>query len=175
MRILLIGFLAFFCWSSLSTYIYVCKIRGLCSEPETVQKAAIDKKDLVVADAVPKPIIREVALIPESLVIHFAFDKSEFKSDAETDRYFKESTAFLDQNLQARLSITGHTDAIGSDKYNQALGYRRAQSTLRYFESKGMPAGKIVIESKGEKESADDNNTKAGRANNRRTVITINK
>jgi len=38
-----------------------------------------------------------------------------------------------------------------------------------------MLANKIIIESKGEKEPVGDNNTKAGRANNRRTVITIKK
>jgi outer membrane protein OmpA-like peptidoglycan-associated protein len=38
-----------------------------------------------------------------------------------------------------------------------------------------MLAKRIIIESKGEKEPADDNNTMAGRANNRRAVITIKK
>jgi outer membrane protein OmpA-like peptidoglycan-associated protein len=79
----------------------------------------------------------------------------------------------LDQNAQSRLNITGHTDARGTDQYNQDLGYRRAQSVQRYFESKGIPASKIVIESRGEKEPANDNNTDSGRANNRRTVLTI--
>jgi hypothetical protein len=36
MKILFIGFLTFIAWSSLSTYIYVCKIQGLCDEPEII-------------------------------------------------------------------------------------------------------------------------------------------
>jgi outer membrane protein OmpA-like peptidoglycan-associated protein len=44
---------------------------------------------------------------------------------------------------------------------------------LHYFESKGMIAMNSLVESMGEKEPADDNNTPAGRANNRRTVVTI--
>jgi OOP family OmpA-OmpF porin len=44
-----------------------------------------------------------------------------------------------------------------------------------YFERKGIVNRKIIAESKGEKEPTDDNNTISGRANNRRTVITINK
>jgi outer membrane protein OmpA-like peptidoglycan-associated protein len=44
-----------------------------------------------------------------------------------------------------------------------------------YFERKGILSNKIIIESRGEKDPADDNNTSAGRANNRRTVITIKK
>ena len=114
---------------------------------------------LIAVDTSAKALVHEQAVIPENLLIYFAFDKSDFTSDAKTARYFDESNAYLDQNSQASLSITGHTDAIGSDEYNQALGYRRAQSVQHYFESKGMPANKIIIESKGEKEPADDNNT----------------
>ena len=135
----------------------------------------VNKKDVIPADSLSKSSVREVLVIPENLIIHFAFDKSEFNSDAKTDKYFDESNAFLNQNSQARLSITGYTDAVGSDDYNQGLGYRRAKSTQNYFESKGIPANKIIIESKGEKDPADDNNTTSGRANNRRTVITIKK
>lgn len=173
MKILLIGFLALFCWSALSTYIYVCKVKGLCNETETIDTGAVNQRDVIAVDTLSKPLVREQAVIPKNLSIYFAFDKSEFTSDAKTARYFDESNAYLDQNSQARLSITGHTDAIGSDEYNQALGYRRAQSVQHFFESKGLPANKIIIESKGEKEPADDNNTTPGRANNRRTAITI--
>lgn len=175
MKILIIGFLAFSLWSALSTYIYVCKIKGLCYEPVTMQISAVNHKDVVAGDTLRKPLVREQTVFPEDMITYFAFDKSEFNSDAKTDKYFDVSNAYLDQNSQARLSITGHTDAIGTDRYNQALGFRRAQSMQHYFESKGMLANKIIIESKGEKEPADDNNTTAGRANNRRTVITIKK
>ena len=109
----------------------------------------VNHKDVIAGDTLRKPLVQEQAVIPENLIIYFAFDKSEFNSDAETDKYFDESNAYLNQNSQARLSITGHTDAIGSDEYNQALGYRRAQSVQHYFESKGMPANKIIIESRG--------------------------
>jgi len=175
MRILIIGFLAFLSWSALSTYIYVCKIEGLCNKPEIVQIESVNPADAIAGDTLDRPLVREQVMIPETLIIYFAFDKSEFNPDAAADNYFNESNMFLDQNSQAMLSITGHTDAIGSDEYNQALGYRRAQSMQHYFESKGMPANRITLESKGEKEPADDNNTTAGRANNRRSVITVKK
>ena len=173
MKILLIGFLAFFGWSALSTYLYVCKIKELCYEPGSVQIDAVSQKDVIIGDTMHKPVMLEQSVIPKDLIIYFAFDKSEFNADTATDKYVDESNAYLDQNSQARLKITGHADAIGSDEYNQALGYRRAHSIRHYFESKGMPAGKIILESRGEKEPSDDNNTTAGRANNRRTTITI--
>jgi OOP family OmpA-OmpF porin len=172
MKILIVGLLALFGWSALATHIYVCDIRGLCNEPVTIQTG---HKDLIAVDTVARPPVQKPAVIPENLVTYFAFDKSEFNSDALTGRYFDESKAYLAQDSQARLSITGFTDAIGSDEYNQALGYRRAQSMQHYFEGKGVLANRIIIASKGEKEPADNNNTNAGRANNRRTVITIKK
>jgi outer membrane protein OmpA-like peptidoglycan-associated protein len=175
MKILTIGFLAFFGWSAFSTYIYVCKIKGLCFEPVTMQFGKVSHTNMLAGDTLHKPLMREQAAIPKNMVIYFAFDKSEFKADAQTDKYFEESGTYMNQNSQVRLSITGHTDSIGSNEYNQALGYRRAQSVEHYFESKGLFANKIIIESKGEKEPAEDNNTMAGRANNRRAVITIKK
>jgi OOP family OmpA-OmpF porin len=175
MRILIIGFLTLSAWSILATYIYVCKIKGLCDEPTSVQIAEVSHKEAIVADTARKPIVREQAVIPKNLVIYFAFDKSEFNSNAETDKYFDESNKYLNENSITKLDITGYTDAIGTDEYNQALGFRRAQSMQHYFESKGMPVNKIIVASKGEKEPVGDNNTSAGRANNRRTVITIKK
>ena len=175
MKILIIGFLAFSAWSALSTSIYVCKIKGLCDEPVARQISTVGQTDVIAGDTIRKPLMQEQVVIPNDLIIHFAFDKSEFISDAETDNYFDESNAYLNINSQARLKITGHTDAIGPDAYNQALGYRRAQSMLHYFENKGLPANMIIIESEGEKKPADNNNTTTGRANNRRAEITINK
>jgi outer membrane protein OmpA-like peptidoglycan-associated protein len=175
MKILIIGFLAFCAWSALSTSIYVCKIKGLCDKPIAVQISTVGHKDIIAGDTMPEPAMQELVVIPNDLIIRFAFDKSEFISDAETDKYFDESNAYLNKNSQARLHITGHTDAIGSDAYNQALGFRRAQNVQHYFESKGLPANRIIIESEGEKMPADDNQTTSGRANNRRAAITVKK
>lgn len=173
MRILIIGFLVFCGWSALSTYLYVCKIKGLCGESKTIRTEVVKTVDVIPVDTLTKPVEQAPLKIPGNLIIYFAYNKAEFNPDAATDKFFDESHAYLDQNIQTKLSITGHTDARGTDQYNQELGYQRAQSVQRYFESKGIPASKIIIESRGEKEPADDNNTDSGRAKNRRTVLTI--
>jgi len=175
MRILLIGFLAFFAWSTLSAYIYVCKIKGLCDEPVAMQYGYINPIDTVDEADHQQAIVDNQVKYPENIVVYFEFDKYEFKSTELTDKYFAESKAYLEQNAQARISIIGHTDAVGSDMYNQALGQRRAQSVQDYFVRKGMLENMMLIESKGEKEPVDNNNTESGRAKNRRTVITIKK
>jgi outer membrane protein OmpA-like peptidoglycan-associated protein len=171
MKILVIGFLAFSGWSAFSTYFYVCKIKELCDDPMALQM----DKVIIADDTLSKSTRQETLEIPKESNIYFAFDKSEFNSDANTNKFFKESMTYLDQNIQTRLSIVGYTDSVGSDEYNQALGFRRAQSIQQYLENKGILINRITIESRGEKEPADDNNTAAGRANNRRTTITIKK
>jgi outer membrane protein OmpA-like peptidoglycan-associated protein len=175
MKILIVGFLVFLGWSTLSTYIYVCKIKGLCYELHPANGLAIEAIHIDVSpvDTLSNTLVQKQAVKPQSLLIYFAFDNSEFSSGSEAVRYYEEAMKYMFQNSNAGLNITGYTDAIGTDEYNMALGYRRAKSVQSYFESKGMSPAKISIESKGEKEPAEDNNTIAGRANNRRTVITI--
>ncbi len=175
MRILTIGILTFFAWSACSTYLYVCKIKGLCYEPVSMLISETEAVNTIAIDTLQNPKVKEQIEVPKDLIIYFAFDKSEFISNDKTERYFDVSNAYLNQNIQASLKITGHTDAIGTKNYNQSLGNRRAQRLQQYFQNKGLPPDKMIIESKGESEPVDINTTKNGRANNRRTVITIKK
>jgi outer membrane protein OmpA-like peptidoglycan-associated protein len=175
MRILIIGSLIFLSWSAVSTHYYVCKIKKLCNDQEVMQIGTVNDRNVYVNDSLNSTLIPDRDVNPGIMTVTFAFDKSEFNPDKATDNYFEKSKAYLVQNATAKLSITGHTDSVGSDEYNQALGLRRAQSLQYYFEREAMIKGKIIVESNGEKNPADDNNTISGRANNRRTVITINK
>ena len=187
MRILLIGLIALISWSSLSTYIYVCKIREFCNEPASALISSVSPLEAVVPDSIPDPIVLEKSItdppmaegpaqpIPENLVIYFAFDKSDFTDDSKTDKYFAESKVILEKNSGFKMSITGHTDAIGSVSYNQKLGYLRAQTMKLYFMRKGVSSKSIILESRGENEPAVENTSISGRAQNRRAVITINK
>lgn len=174
MKILLIGFITFSIWSVIASNIYVCKLLGLCDEPQTNQ---IDESELLSeinnADSLEMLLLKQAALAPNDIKIYFAFDKSEFYSDSISEKYLSKSIVYLSENNQASINITGHTDAIGTDEYNRALGYRRAQRLQLFFESNGVPSSAIIVESKGEKNPADDNNSTAGRANNRRTEISI--
>jgi hypothetical protein len=49
-----------------------------------------------------------------------------------------------------RLAVIGYADAQGSEPYNDALGYRRAQSVASALLSEGIDAGRMTIESMGE-------------------------
>ena len=67
----------------------------------------------------------------------------------------------------------GHTDSVGSDKYNDRLSQRRADSVKAYLVSKGIEPNRIYTEGKGEKQPVASNKTKEGRAKNRRVEIEV--
>jgi len=101
----------------------------------------------------------------------FDFDKSVVKP---------EGRARLDDLVGKIKGITlevviavGHTDAIGTDAYNQRLSVRRAEAVKAYLVSKGIPANRIYTEGKGKKQPVADNRTAAGRAKNRRVEVEV--
>jgi OOP family OmpA-OmpF porin len=68
---------------------------------------------------------------------------------------------------------TGHTDSVGSDRYNLDLGMRRADAVRNYLVSKGLEPGRVYVDSKGEREPVATNKTAAGRGENRRVVVEV--
>ena len=79
----------------------------------------------------------------------------------------------LRNNPNAEVRIIGHTDSTGSDAINNPLSVDRAASTRDYLVARGVPAGSIRTEGRGAREPIADNNTYAGRAQNRRVEIYV--
>jgi outer membrane protein OmpA-like peptidoglycan-associated protein len=72
------------------------------------------------------------------------------------------------------VEIEGHTDNTGDKKYNEQLGLMRAEAVKRYlYEKHQVPLHKINVISYGEEKPVAPNNTKDGRAQNRRVVIKV--
>src|SRR5678815_381435 len=71
------------------------------------------------------------------------------------------------------LTVVGHTDNVGTDKYNQDLSQRRAYSVAQYLESKKVNPVRLATAGKGESEPVASNNTEAGRQLNRRVEIYV--
>jgi len=111
----------------------------------------------------------------ETLAIFFEFDEERLVN--RTRRQLQIVADVLRTNTQRRLTVSGHTDALGSDDYNRELSSHRAESVRDYLISQGVGASQIVIKAEGESrprrpnetETGDDNPT--GRRANRRTEI----
>ncbi|WP_096697428.1 outer membrane protein OmpA [Polaromonas sp. AER18D-145] len=101
----------------------------------------------------------------------FDFDKSVLKPEgkAKLDDLVGK---IKDINLEVIIAV-GHTDAVGSDSYNQKLSVRRSESVKAYLVSKGIEKNRVYTEGKGEKQPVADNKTAEGRAKNRRVEIEV--
>ena len=78
----------------------------------------------------------------------------------------------MKNDASLRIVITGHTDNTGNADQNlRVWGMKRAESLRNYMVEKGVPAGQIHCESKGQLEPVADNATREGRALNRRANI----
>ena len=112
------------------------KVVILATEPkveEAVMVAAAEPKveeKVMVAAAQPKVII----LAFED--IHFDFDKSTLKPEAQT--ILKRNVQLLKDNPKAKVRIAGYTSASGTDAYNQGLSERRAKAVQEYLINEGV-------------------------------------
>lgn len=79
----------------------------------------------------------------------------------------------LKEEPSLNADLTGHTDAAGPAPYNLELSKKRAQAVADYLKSNGIAEDRLNLSWKGEAEPVAPNNTRAGRAQNRRTAITI--
>jgi len=92
----------------------------------------------------PAPRFEKVTLSSTEL---FSFDKSDLQMpQPKLDEIANVLNNHTDVN---NIVITGYTDRIGSDKYNQKLSERRANAVKDYLVSKGIAANRLVAEGKG--------------------------
>src|SRR6185312_12845262 len=96
------------------------------------------------------PPPQAVAPAPKSYLVFFDFNKSDLTQQA---------TQIVDQAASnagpakvTRLTVTGHTDTVGSDAYNMRLSRRRAESVAARLEKDGIPASEIEIAAKGKRD-----------------------
>lgn len=73
----------------------------------------------------------------------------------------------------SEVEVVGHTDSVGSNKYNQNLSLQRANSVRNHLVVRGVKSGQIAISGKGESDPTASNKTESGRAANRRADIAV--
>ena len=71
------------------------------------------------------------------------------------------------------IDVYGHTDSIGSKKYNYKLSYRRANCVAEYLIAQGCNSHRFSIQGFGETRPVASNASKSGRSQNRRLEIEI--
>ncbi len=114
---------------------------------------------------------KEMTIVLDERALNFDFDKSNVKP-----QYFEllnNLKDFIEQN-NYEVTIVGHTDSIGSNAYNFKLSRRRAESVKAKLLEFGLTEDRIVgIEAMGEEQPIATNETKEGRAQNRRVEFKL--
>jgi outer membrane protein OmpA-like peptidoglycan-associated protein len=127
----------------------------------------------------PVAVVEEVVVVKEETIVirdvHFEFDSARLTA-ADKAKLDTIATRLKQEAPSAQLRVTGHTDSVGSDAYNQRLSEKRARSVTEYLISAGVPRSSFVsVVGAGESQPVADNKTADGRAMNRRTEIKINR
>ena len=109
-----------------------------------------------------------------SLETLFDFGKSEIRPEGK--EFLKNAAVKLNGRANGTLVIEGHTDSIGSEKYNQTLSEKRAEAVEKELKA-NVTNKKVDYSTKGygETKPVADNNTEEGRAANRRVELKFNK
>ncbi|MGK5059927.1 OmpA family protein [Janthinobacterium sp. LB2P49] len=123
---------------------------------------------LIEAKPAPVPVAEKVSFASEAL---FDFDQSTLKPQgkAALDQLLGRLTGM---DLEVIVTV-GHTDAVGSDAYNQKLSQRRAEAVKAYLVAQGVETSRVYTEGKGETQPVADNTSAAGRAKNRRVTVEV--
>lgn len=103
--------------------------------------------------------------------IHFEFDRSRITD--ESAQVLQRKAEVLRRFPDVRITVEGHTDERGSLEYNQALGMRRAQSTLEYLVDMGLDENRFSTVSYGEERPLVDASNERAWSQNRRAEFII--
>ena len=88
-----------------------------------------------------------------------------------TSAYFHEVVEWMKESQNNIISLTGHTDNIGTKKANLAMGIRRVMVIREILIRLGAPFKQIEVMSRGESQPIETNKTPSGRLKNRRVEI----
>jgi OmpA-OmpF porin, OOP family len=113
---------------------FMQKQRGETAAPPPAEKVVYLASESTIVASDPKEKV--VVLAFED--IHFDFDKSTLKPEAQT--ILKRNIEVLKGNPKAQVRIAGYTSASGTDAYNQKLSERRANAVKNYLTSEGLIA-----------------------------------
>ncbi|HBH25771.1 MAG TPA: hypothetical protein DDY13_20445 [Cytophagales bacterium] len=173
MKTIIFGSAIFVVWSAVSTYYYVCQIKGICADGNIEQAVTI--ANIPTEQQPQEPEAEPVYKLesPGTFTVYHNFDQIQFIEDEQFTAYIQDLNTYLIQEETLNVSVVGYTDYIGPATYNNELGLKRASFTKNYMVNNGLDEERILCFSRGESSPVSENDTSVGRAKNRRTEISI--
>jgi outer membrane protein OmpA-like peptidoglycan-associated protein/Tfp pilus assembly protein PilF len=116
-----------------------------------------------------QPIEAGAAIVLKNIFFTSKKFELEKTSYAELDKV----VALMNENPKLSVLISGYTDNVGKPADNLLLSVNRAKAVVFYLQTKGIDAKRLSGKGFGETKPIDINTTEAGRANNRRTELSV--
>ncbi len=124
------------------------------TKEEDITTVAKIEEPLPIIAAGDEPATNETIEIsvPELPIVYFDFDKYEVKPIYKTRLY--KLAHYMTEEVKVEISITGHTDLVGSEAYNNELSLKRAIAIRNFLVEAGTESNRISISSLGESSPA---------------------
>jgi outer membrane protein OmpA-like peptidoglycan-associated protein len=134
----------------------------------------MDKQAEEIKNTVPDANVERVGegiVVEFSSNVLFGFDKSalSYEAKANLDKLVMVLNSYADTDIE----IQGHTDSKGSISYNQKLSVKRASAVTDYLVARNISYNRVHIKGFGETVPKYENDTDAGRSQNRRVEFLI--
>jgi outer membrane protein OmpA-like peptidoglycan-associated protein len=111
---------------------------------------------------------------PAPVFENIYFNENKTNIDPVAAKALDRDGAMLKENPDIKVEIGGHTDSLGSEKANQKISEKRAESVKKYLMDKfNIPGDRMIVKGYGSKKPIADNGTKEGRVKNRRVELKI--
>jgi len=150
-----------------------------CPWPDTDGDSVLDKDDECpeVVGTVANKGCPEVTVEVQKQLNDYArtilFDTGKASLKTETVSVFVDIIRILNEYPNSKFTVEGHTDSVGSEKLNQSLSEKRANSVLDFLIKEGIASDRLTAIGYGEAKPISTNKTRAGRADNRRVEINL--
>lgn len=105
--------------------------------------------------------------------VTFDFDKATLRPESTV--VLEKAQKLLASRASLSIEVQGHTDATGSDAYNETLSGKRAEAVKGWLVAHGIPAARLTSKGWGKRMPIADNETEVGRAKNRRVELACRK
>jgi OOP family OmpA-OmpF porin len=153
---------------------------GGCPWPDTDGDSILDKDDkcpLVAGIAseggCPEVISNEAKMGMDAFAEAILFNTGRASFKSGVTKSLNGMIAIINEFPTSEFAIRGFTDSVGGDSLNLKLSDKRANAVKDYLVNNGIDAARLTAEGFGEESPIDSNNTRAGRAKNRRVEVKV--
>lgn len=125
-------------------YVMMASARGFLNQNFELKTGAEEKNETYIVDFYLSPITKPVVI--EN--IFYDFDKATLRPESKVA--LDEMIKMLNDNPNVTIELGAHTDRKGTDKYNEGLAQRRAQSVVDYLIAGGIAPDRLEAKGYGE-------------------------